>query len=1545
MVGARARYRVQPMDETTDDMSASRDVTGLYWHVRGMPFVLLVAYMDPSVGSHGSNTGKYEYLLSIVRALGVPWMIYADWNLTPEQMVDSGWLQWFKGKLRVPEDMSFTCTIRPRRMIDYLMVSEEMDPFVKVLRQEHSTPWKPHLGLRVTIDKAAADMLVLKAVRPRAFPCESVEIVVPPSKTELRTRRRKVGKQPEFGQTEQEIDDFLRRPAKSFAKFKIDPDTWRGERARIAEACEVGEERAPCEIRETIGFLAGRSEASELLGDSLANWSKAAECSFIRALYLEDSEAYRGRGAAVKYHKSRLFPPPSKLAEEAVYRNASANWWRTLRARVQEACAAAEKADSEESPGRAATHLRNLQEAISKHLARDVPDEWNASDERTSVLRRSVKFLVDEGTLEDIDDLGVLDSCTKKAISRAKRERAIAFGKFAREATKGSAVAAHRVLKNADAGGATSDFVAKKDGGFTTTVLESMEVRSEFWGGLWACSNGERRSNLVRTLSQLSGEVKAGDALPKPTVQELNEALSVISGRAGRGADAWTTGELAALPSEAKRELIDIIHQAESSGCVPWQWLQTWVPLIPKPGGGDRPISLLVMLYRVWMRIRLNLLREWCAQHAGSWDDAVPGKSASSAAYGRAVMNETAAALNIPCCNVFWDVDKFYDSIDLETLIVLAKQLHYPKQILCMGLLVYTGSRRLRVGKCYAKPLAPAKSMTAGCGQANLHAKILLHALMLRMRANWPTVAPSQFVDDIQQRGEGSVVSITLRLAGAAVELVGGLAELGLKIAGKSVVTATTRALAGKVRDEIYRRTGTNLKVEDSAADLGFDNASGPQRARPKLRKRMGKFRARATRLGLFAKQRKQGQRLYRTNLFPCAAFALSESGASPKLLRVLRTAAADATGVRARGRCTTTAIAMDHSADPHDEVARVQLTAFFMHYKGLDSQGRDRMRRAWDRIARALKICPPNARWRKSRGPVGSLILLLLDAGWITIRLEHWRDPRGTDWVFSDDIGSPAVVIKAILSDLAAVRWRKAAKHYNGSGLQGGADLTAFWQMDKYYGHKEDWGARGMLRAIVAGATWTESRKTEAGYGAMELCPRCGESRETCLHRAYVCPQNTVDKAPTLDGTAYTAKSAIQAEKNGDLVPCYWYRGIVPKTTIDAIIEKSDDRRAQLGQGGASSFAVGKAAADDGYMCRGEVFVDGSGSHSDCRLRRCGWGVATISDEGEGYKWETGWFGAVGGEQTVPRAELTAALQAIKRSDPSAPLHLISDAAYFVGGWRKGKHQCTQEKNDDLWSQIGQAVKERNASTLVSKVKSHPTKEDMAEAEHPMRWFLGNAIADAMAQRGADLIALDNEAVQEVIATDAAARRILRRLVATTILAQQHGRVVDLRADRIARQDARERQRELMLQSGHVVRRVGKRCFCATCMREKPPGMNMSKWLTGPPCKGAPTQIASNSLGGDSAPVALAGQIRAGRHWLHQSHRLAAYKGVVWCWTCGSYATDEPRRLRLECQGHPAKGSFAASCLSRLRKGSTPRSGMEWPSQTGPLPGPMVIL
>ena len=86
-----------------------------------------------------------------------------------------------------------------------------------------------------------------------------------------------------------------------------------------------------------------------------------------------------------------------------------------------------------------------------------------------------------------------------------------------------------------------------------------------------------------------------------------------------------------------------------------------------------------------------------------------------------------------------------------------------------------------------------------------------------------------------------------------------------------------------------------------------------------------------------------------------------------------------------------------------------------------------------------------------------------------------------------------------------------------------------------------------------------------------------------------------------------------------------------------------------------------------------------------------------------------------------------------------------------------------------------------------------------------------------------------------------------------------------------------------------------------------------------------------------------LRSSLNLGETDLHPTHRMHHRRGIVWCWTCGCYASEAARELRDVCAGEPTRGRNYF--LNRLKDQKTPRKSMTWPMAEGegPPEGPVI--
>ena len=196
------------------------------------------------------------------------------------------------------------------------------------------------------------------------------------------------------------------------------------------------------------------------------------------------------------------------------------------------------------------------------------------------------------------------------------------------------------------------------------------------------------------------------------------------------GIDQWSPAQLRALSPEAKELLLNILQDIEKTRAWPGYTYYNIIVLMGKPNGGVRPIALMAMIYRLWTKIRRPYIVQWERAHAGPWDAAIKGSSARRAGMLSALNDERAAVLGDYTLSVLFDMEKFYDNIDILKLIDLADEQQYPQLVLQLGLQIHIASRGLRCYQHCPGQIQPNHGIIAGCTQSTTFAKVYLNVVL-----------------------------------------------------------------------------------------------------------------------------------------------------------------------------------------------------------------------------------------------------------------------------------------------------------------------------------------------------------------------------------------------------------------------------------------------------------------------------------------------------------------------------------------------------------------------------------------------------------------------------------------------------------------------------------------------------------------------------------------------------------------------------------------------------------------------------------------------
>ena len=147
------------------------------------------------------------------------------------------------------------------------------------------------------------------------------------------------------------------------------------------------------------------------------------------------------------------------------------------------------------------------------------------------------------------------------------------------------------------------------------------------------CRSGQRETSLDEFGFEVDGwlPILPEVHLPRLTGQMLADVV-LHKGVSAGSLDGWGWRELKALPVSWFDELARILTKVEDLGVWPDGLLDAYIAMIPKTDGdatplGQRPLSVLPVVYRIWTAARMGQLEGWFK----SW---VPD-SVSSAGGGR----------------------------------------------------------------------------------------------------------------------------------------------------------------------------------------------------------------------------------------------------------------------------------------------------------------------------------------------------------------------------------------------------------------------------------------------------------------------------------------------------------------------------------------------------------------------------------------------------------------------------------------------------------------------------------------------------------------------------------------------------------------------------------------------------------------------------------------------------------------------------------------------------------------------------------------------
>ena len=156
------------------------------------------------------------------------------------------------------------------------------------------------------------------------------------------------------------------------------------------------------------------------------------------------------------------------------------------------------------------------------------------------------------------------------------------------------------------------------------------------------------------------------------------------------------------------------------------------------------------------------------------------------------------------------DVEKYYASMDLLILFQKANERVFPTRVSLQRVSQYLAPRSILSQQWVSKAIFVGRSITAGEGNGNNFAKVMIHSVLHWYTWNYCLVSSvRQWVDDLALLAVGTKASIRSHFPEALHQLNRRLKGVKLKVASKSVLLASDARLA---RD-LGKRPSRNLEL------------------------------------------------------------------------------------------------------------------------------------------------------------------------------------------------------------------------------------------------------------------------------------------------------------------------------------------------------------------------------------------------------------------------------------------------------------------------------------------------------------------------------------------------------------------------------------------------------------------------------------------------------------------------------------------------------------------------------------------------------------
>ena len=330
-----------------------------------------------------------------------------------------------------------------------------------------------------------------------------------------------------------------------------------------------------------------------------------------------------------------------------------------------------------------------------------------------------------------------------------------------------------------------------------------------------------------------------------------------------------------------------------------------WYFLIPKLGGGLRPIGLLPSVVRLWERLRRPMITNWMQQQSRRYDWAAVGKTAEAAAWHQLVMSEGVDATcddpsALAVTTVLLDLVKCSEKVQLMHVWRWGLYWGVPSGLLKLILQVFSFQRALVVEGSHSRLLHTINAIVPG----SVFSCAVLHIVLIwpcdRLLILFPSIQLGKYVDDLAVSVKGSCH----RAADTAVEATRCLIDM-LEDDLAMEVSRTTWGAQGQLGKSVFlcsharmrqrmcrHMAGMGIRYSTRERYLGVDcYGCGRGRGTSTRAQRMATLRTRVRRLRALKRQGAKVREVMAAGVKPSTLYGCRALGLSDTHVQALRRA------------------------------------------------------------------------------------------------------------------------------------------------------------------------------------------------------------------------------------------------------------------------------------------------------------------------------------------------------------------------------------------------------------------------------------------------------------------------------------------------------------------------------------------------------------------------------------------------------------------------------------------------------------------------------